>query len=766
MGLVRHVFVQRLRGTAMTLSRTFRKILGIVSIAALFTAGLIAPPAQGGGGPGTKVVFNCDNALPTNTTILTLPVEEQFFIQNTGVGSTCRLSDFTVAGSTAFRPLNQGLINATNLAGASFAQVPSGQTSLVTVKAHGTFLVSGTGTEVHTIIIESAQTASDPSAQSPSPFTFKFDSNGGTCTANDERGYAWRQNQDSVADDLSVIEFMSNFRTPFPSGEQCVRDQYRLDGWGYNGTATSDPDGQPTSFFAYSDGFLSPPAGQENSLTLYAYWTLVSSEVTYDSNVPEEQDCGNLPRTSSSILSPSESVAASPSQINGSDLNLCMPESDTNRFYAWNTQKDGTGISYYPFDPKGGTSGSRFSTLETIQRSVTLYAQWAQNCPTLKKRERNTFLVSPLPSPTSQWMGCDLVNANLTRADLSGVNLQGANLQGANLTAATLSKGTNLNDANLLRADLSLLRLSSKGSDFVSATRAFFFLAQLFGAQLSGTCSDCGAKLTGAVLIKANLFDAKLKFASLQGATLRDANMENADLDRANLQGADLSGVNLKFADLEAALLSGVNLTGADLEGVKSGFLIGTPTALPTDWVIRGGSLPPIQRSLIGPGADLKGANLMSANLKNLSLRGADLEAALLNGADLRGADLEDAKLNFANLRGAKLRGANLEGVELEEGDITSVLWQGVTFSEAVTVAVLDSNVVTLTSVAHGFEIGEDVTVAGLDAVYNGAHTITAKTADTFDYAKKNANVASASVTGTATTPTTCPDGTVTSTGC
>ena len=71
----------------------------------------------------------------------------------------------------------------------------------------------------------------------------------------------------------------------------------------------------------------------------------------------------------------------------------------------------------------------------------------------------------------------------------------------------------------------------------------------------------------------------------------------------------------------------------------------------------------------------------------------------------------------------------------------------------AVTTAVLTSNVVTLTSVAHGFEVGEVVTVAGLDAVYNGAHTITAKAADTFAYAKTNSNVASASVAGTATTP-------------
>lgn len=126
----------------MTLSRTFRRILGVVSIAALLTAGLIAPPAQGGGA-GTRVVFDCDIAAPLGTTTLTLAVGQQFSIVNRGVGGTCRLFDFTVGGSTASRPSNQGLINATNLAGASFAQVPSGQTSLVTLIEHGNFRVRG-----------------------------------------------------------------------------------------------------------------------------------------------------------------------------------------------------------------------------------------------------------------------------------------------------------------------------------------------------------------------------------------------------------------------------------------------------------------------------------------------------------------------------------------------------------------------------------------------------------------------------------------------
>jgi len=58
----------------------------------------------------------------------------------------------------------------------------------------------------------------------------------------------------------------------------------------------------------------------------------------------------------------------------------------------------------------------------------------------------------------------------------------------------------------------------------------------------------------------------------------------------------------------------------------------------------------------------------------------------------------------------------------------------------------LTSNVATLTSTAHGFEVGDTVAVTGVDATFNGTFAITAKTADTFSYAKTATNVTSAAV--------------------
>jgi hypothetical protein len=62
----------------------------------------------------------------------------------------------------------------------------------------------------------------------------------------------------------------------------------------------------------------------------------------------------------------------------------------------------------------------------------------------------------------------------------------------------------------------------------------------------------------------------------------------------------------------------------------------------------------------------------------------------------------------------------------------------------------LTGNVATLTSNAHGFLVGQTVVVAGVDAVFNGTYVITAVTANTFSYAKVNADVTSAAATGTA----------------
>lgn len=84
------------------------------------------------------------------------------------------------------------------------------------------------------------------------------------------------------------------------------------------------------------------------------------------------------------------------------------------------------------------------------------------------------------------------------------------------------------------------------------------------------------------------------------------------------------------------------------------------------------------------------------------------------------------------------------EGVKFIE---SARVEQAASATRSVTNKALTSNVATLTtSAAHGFEVGETVTVAGVDATFNGTHTITAVTSTTFSFAKTASNVSSAAV--------------------
>ena len=69
--------------------------------------------------------------------------------------------------------------------------------------------------------------------------------------------------------------------------------------------------------------------------------------------------------------------------------------------------------------------------------------------------------------------------------------------------------------------------------------------------------------------------------------------------------------------------------------------------------------------------ADLECADLSGADLHGAYLRGARLRVADLSGACLRGADLSDANLSYADLRGADLSDANIRGAYLRGANLS-----------------------------------------------------------------------------------------------
>lgn len=223
---------------------------------------------------------------------------------------------------------------------------------------------------------------------------------------------------------------------------------------------------------------------------------------------------------------------------------------------------------------------------------------------------------------------------NLSGADLSGTDLKNVDLRGIYLSGVDLSEA-NLQEVDLRQADLSK------------------------------------ANLRGAVLTNTNLRGAKLNQTQLRGVDLSTVNLLETELIRADLIGANLSGAKLEGANLTSAFLGGANLKGVNL-GTSS---------------LSKNTVTSLHFALLG-GADLsetnlKGVNLIGADLGNAKLIEADLQGVDLRGVDLSEADLSKAKLLETDLRNAILRGANLTEAYLGGADFTGANLSGANLTEA-----------------------------------------------------------------------------------
>ena len=264
--------------------------------------------------------------------------------------------------------------------------------------------------------------------------------------------------------------------------------------------------------------------------------------------------------------------------------------------------------------------------------------------------------------------------------------------------------------------------------------RADLRFTQLAGRYL-GDVDMSGADLRGADFSDTDLTGAKLTGADLRGATFRGADLSKADLTGANLAGISFAGSDMVDTTLNAADLrnttftdvdlTGARLTGATLTGVTSNRVAGTPAAMSPGWAVANGHL-------VGPAANLLGADLRDADLRGVDLTGvrsggvdcsgcllpsgwtwsglpsgilihpsADLSGVALQGADLRGADLGGINFTGADLTGALLVGANLEGANL-----TGARLNGADLTRARLAAAILTRSVMRTAVLTGVTSG------------------------------------------------------------
>jgi uncharacterized protein YjbI with pentapeptide repeats len=124
-------------------------------------------------------------------------------------------------------------------------------------------------------------------------------------------------------------------------------------------------------------------------------------------------------------------------------------------------------------------------------------------------------------------------------------------------------------------------------------------------------------------------------------------------LSNCSFKNIDLTGVDLSGSDLNGADLTGTDLTAATLTDVTSGGIIGVPSHLPAGWQVLFGYL-------VGPGANLTGANFWNKNLTNANLVDANLTDAYLDGTILTNADFSGATLTNVAGRAIVGRPVNL----------------------------------------------------------------------------------------------------------
>jgi uncharacterized protein YjbI with pentapeptide repeats len=277
---------------------------------------------------------------------------------------------------------------------------------------------------------------------------------------------------------------------------------------------------------------------------------------------------------------------------------------------------------------------------------------------------------------------------------LRNTNLTGAFLQDAVLTGANLS-ATKLADADLTGVSSGGIRgrPASLPSGWILTANGYLVgkKADLSGADLTGV-SLVGADLTGVDFTGTNLTGANLMGAKLAGVTSGGITGQPVLPAGWRLVNGYLIGPGANLTGLD---LTGLDLSGADLTGVQSGNNDCTGCTLPTGWKWTGRA----SGYLIGPGANLTGANLAAVDLTGLDLSGTDLTGVRSGktnctgctlptgwtwtgrasgfligpGANLEFADLTDLDLSGANLRGARLVGADLLGADLTGAILTGV---------------------------------------------------------------------------------------------
>ncbi len=264
-----------------------------------------------------------------------------------------------------------------------------------------------------------------------------------------------------------------------------------------------------------------------------------------------------------------------------------------------------------------------------------------------------------LPTPTKNYQGFDLSEADLTGMDLSNANLKNANLS------------------------------KIKGTKFVEQV--------VSPTTQPKSLVDMRAPLL--TLKNANLEGTDLSEAVLEGINLQGANCKSANLTKARLTGSNISSVNFKNALLKQARInSRIEITTGPVDPVNFSN-VGHP--LYNKY---------LESIFVGDttGADFSFANLQSIhistqNLDGVSFKGADLTPSndplggTLIYCELKGANFTGAKLDNGFIQHSQCQGASFVGASMKKTNVWSSDFTGADFRGADTTELNTNNKAILT---------------------------------------------------------------------
>ncbi|UXE63066.1 MAG: pentapeptide repeat-containing protein [Woronichinia naegeliana WA131] len=173
-----------------------------------------------------------------------------------------------------------------------------------------------------------------------------------------------------------------------------------------------------------------------------------------------------------------------------------------------------------------------------------------------------------------------------------------------------------------------------------------------------------GVDLSGQILINANLSGANLKNSKFIKAVFREVNFSNSNLTECDFTGTEFTNANFNNADIESANLTSVfcyassfanaNLQNAILNQSKWFVVFGGTN--------KSGCFESGYLITDFQGANLSGASVIGASLRECNLEGATLTRTNFSNADLTGANLKNTTIVDTDFKGTDLSKADLTG--------------------------------------------------------------------------------------------------------